>query len=95
MAPEIQKMLSHQVKVGGLKDGDTADVKFAGDGFNISKRDVGTAHTVTILNAHRALQIGTISIVNAIENYQVLGRHDQLIILIIVSLYLYLFSKIG
>ena len=69
MAPEIQKMLSHQVKVGGLKDGDTANgvCGFAGDGFNISKRDVGTAHTVTILNAHRALQIGTISIVKGFQ----------------------------
>ena len=71
LAPEITKMLAHQVKVGGLKDGDTAYVKFAGDGFNYAKRTLGTAHTVTISNSERALQIGTISIVSAGENYQV------------------------
>ena len=70
LTPEIKKIFSHQVKVGGLKDGDTAFVKFAGDGFNIAKRDVATAHTITVSNTEKALQIGTISIVNAGENYQ-------------------------
>ena len=70
-------MISHQVKVGGLKDGDVAYVKFAGDGFNLAKRDSATAHTITISNAERALQIGTISIVHAGENYQVLRKSSK------------------
>ena len=71
LAPEITKMLAHQVKLGNLKDGETAYVKFAGDGFNYARRTLGTAHTVTISNSERALQIGTISIVSAGENYHV------------------------
>ena len=54
-----------------MSDGQTIFVKFAGDGFEIAKRDVATAHTITVSNEEKALQIATISLMHASEKYQV------------------------
>ena len=54
-----------------MTDGQTIFVKFAGDGFELAKRDVATAHTITVSNEEKALQIATISLVHASEKYQV------------------------
>ena len=51
--------------------GQTVFIKFAGDGFEIAKRDVATAHGITVSNKDKALQIATISLMHASETYQV------------------------
>ena len=54
-----------------MADGQTVYVKFAGDGFELAKRDIATAHTITVSNEEKAVQIATISLVHACEKYQV------------------------
>ena len=71
LTPEVQKMIAHQIKMGELSEGMTAYVKFAGDGTQISKRDTVTAHTVTLSNNTKALQIGSISLYLGGEQYHV------------------------
>ena len=60
---EAKKLISHQLKVGGLHDGETVYVKLAMDGTNITKKEVATAVTITMSYESRALSSGTISIV--------------------------------
>ena len=64
-------MLASQMKVGNVKNGERIFIKLAGDGFNIARRSVGTAHTITVSDKTKALQIGTVSIVDSGESYQV------------------------
>ena len=71
MAVETKKLISHQLKVGGLQHGETVYVKFAMDGTNITKKEVATAATITLSNETRALCLGTISIVMTGESYAV------------------------
>ena len=68
---EIIKMIEHQLKIGGLKDGDKAYLKLGGDGTMITKKESATAYTITLSNDHRALQIATVAIVLGCESYQV------------------------
>ena len=70
LIPEVKRMIAHQIKLGAIKEGERVFVKVAGDGFNVARRDVATAHTVTISNGEKALQIATIALVNAGESYQ-------------------------
>ena len=70
-------MISHQIKLGELKEGQTAYVKFAGDGTSITRKETCTAHTVTLANEEKALQIGTISLVMGNENYQAMIGMSQ------------------
>ena len=72
MAEETKKLISHQLKIGGLNDGDTVYVKLAMDGTNITKKEVATAATITLSNETRALSLGTISIVMTGESYEVI-----------------------
>ena len=60
-----------------MANGQAVFVKFAGDGFELAKRDVATAHTITVSNEEKALQIATISLVHASEKYQVNAIADQ------------------
>ena len=69
--PEIQRLVKHQLKVGGLQHGDKCYIKVASDGTNLMKKDVATATTITIANETRALGVGTISVVLAAESYKV------------------------
>ena len=70
LIPEIKRIIAHQIKLGAIQEGDKVYVKLAGDGFNVARRDVATAHTITISNEQKALQIATIALVNAAESYQ-------------------------
>ena len=70
LIPEIKRMIAHQIKLGAIKEGDKIFVKLAGDGFNVARREVATAHTVTISNQEKALQIATIALIHAAESYQ-------------------------
>ena len=74
MAEETKKLISHQLKIGGLHDGETVYVKFAMDGTNITKKEVATAATITLSNETRALSLGTISIVMTGESYEVIEK---------------------
>ena len=40
--PEVRKLIAHQIKTGGLQEGDTAFVKFASDGTSIVRKEVAT-----------------------------------------------------
>ena len=71
MAAEITVMLEHQLKVGGLRDGDKAFLKLGEDGTNISKKETCTVHTITLSNDERALQITTLAIVMGSESFEV------------------------
>jgi hypothetical protein len=71
MDTDIKKMISHQIKTGGLNHGQTAYLKFAGDGTSITKKETATAHSVTLSNGVQALQIGTVSLVMHNETFQV------------------------
>ncbi len=68
---EVETLIAHQIKTGGLTEGQTAYVKLGGDGTQITKKETCTAHTITLSNNQRALQLGDISIVMGNENYQV------------------------
>ena len=68
-------MIEHQLKIGGLKDGDKAYIKLGGDGTMITKKESATAHTVTLSNSQRALQIATVAIVLGGESYEVNQQH--------------------
>ena len=70
LVPEIKRMIAHQIKLGALTEGDKVFVKLAGDGFNVARRDVATAHTITISDNEKALQIATVALVNAAESYE-------------------------
>ena len=74
---EAKKLISHQLKVGGLDDGETVYVKLAMDGTNITKKDVATAVTITLSNESRALSLGTISIVMTGESYEVRKKQNK------------------
>ena len=76
---EIKSMISHQIRLGKLKQGQTAYVKFAGDGTSITRKETCTAHTVTLSNEEKALQIGTISLVMGNETYQAGISHNEVI----------------
>ena len=67
------------LKVGNLASGQTVFIKFAGDGLEIAKRDVATAHTITVSNEEKALQIATISLMHAREKYQVPNHFSDLL----------------
>ena len=71
LAPQVRMMIQNQVKMGGIKDGDSAFVKLASDGTAITRKETATATTVTLGNDAKALQIGTIALVFAPETYQV------------------------
>ena len=73
---EMRKLISHQIKIGELKEGQTGIVKLAEDGTNITKREVATAATVTLSDNKRALVIGTIGLVLAGETYEVQKLND-------------------
>ena len=64
-------MLEHQLKVGGIKNGDRAYLKLGGDGTNITKKDCCTVHTITLSSEDRALQISTVAVVMGGETYEV------------------------
>ena len=68
---EVEKLIVHQLRVGGLQAGKTAYLKFAMDGTSISKKEVATASTITLSNERKALSIATISIVMTAESYEV------------------------
>ena len=72
IGPEIRKLIAHQIRMGNLKNGDTAWVKFAEDGLSITRKEVATAATVSISNDKKALSIGSISLTMTNENYEVL-----------------------
>lgn len=69
---EVSRMLSHQIRIGGLKQGDVAEVKFGGDGTGLTRKDNCTVHTVTLSNSEKALQISLISIYMGPEAYEVM-----------------------
>ena len=71
MDSELRNMISHQVKVGELKEGQTGVVKMAADGTNITRREIATAATVTLADNKRALLVGTVALVMAGESYEV------------------------
>lgn len=71
MVPQIKKMVAHQIKLGGLSEGQTAYVKLGGDGTTITKKDHCTAHTLTLSNENKAVQISTVSLVLEEESYEV------------------------
>ena len=64
-------MLEHQLRVGGLKNGDRAYLKLGGDGTNITKKDCCTVHSITLSSEDRALQISTVAVVMGGETYEV------------------------
>lgn len=68
---ELKNIISHQIKIGNLHHGQTAYIKFAGDGTSITKKETATAHSVTLSNGVKALQIGTVSLVMQNESFQV------------------------
>ena len=68
---EIEKLIVHQLRIGGLQAGETAYLKFAMDGTSLTKKEVATASTITLSNEHKALSIATISIVMTGESYEV------------------------
>ena len=57
----MEAMVKHQIRVGGLKPGETAFLKIGGDGTNITKKENATVHTVTLANSTKALQIAILS----------------------------------
>ena len=71
LKPEVERMVQHQIRVGGLVEGDTAIVKVGGDGTSITKKENATVHTATLSNSKKALQIATVSIVMGKELYEV------------------------
>ena len=71
LGPEIESQIAHSIKMGELKDGETAYLVFGGDGTQVTRRETCTAHTIKLANDRKALSIGTISIVTGPENYQV------------------------
>ena len=71
LKPEVDTMVKHQIRVGGLVEGDTAIIKIGGDGTSITKKEQATVHTATMSNSKKALQISTLSIVMGPEEYKV------------------------
>ena len=68
---ELRKMISHQIQVGELKEGQTGFAKYAADGTNITRREIATAATVTLSDSKKALLVGTVALVMAGETYEV------------------------
>ena len=64
-------MISHQLEIGELNDGQTGFVKFAADGTNITRREIATAATLSLSDSKKALLVGTVALVMAGETYQV------------------------
>ena len=57
--------------MGELEEGSTAYVKYAGDGTQLTKKETVTAHSITLSNEVKALQISTTSLYIGGEEYQV------------------------
>ena len=64
-------MISTQVRLGELKDGDVGFVKLASDRTQITKKQTATVTTATVGSETKSLQIGTIAIVLSGETYEV------------------------
>ena len=71
LGEEVKRLISHQLEVGGLQDGDTVWVKLADDGTAITKQEVAQGSTITISNGSKALNVGTIQLVFSGETYEV------------------------
>ena len=71
MTPVVERMVGHQIQVGGVVEGDELVLKVGGDGTLITKKANATVHTVTLSNAEKALQISTLAIVLGPEDYEV------------------------
>ena len=70
-------MISHQIKVGGLKEGETAYLKTAADGTTITRQEVATVTTLSLADEKRALMIGTLAIVMCGEKYEVRKEEEE------------------
>ena len=68
---EIKRLISHQLQVGGLDQGDTVWLKIADDGTAVTRQEVAQVSTITISNGTKALSVGTIQLVFSGETYEV------------------------
>ena len=73
LEPELRRILTHQIALGAVKDGDVCYFKLASDGTNLTRKDVATVTTVTFANTIKALQVATIAIILTSESYEVKG----------------------
>ena len=78
LTPVVQGMVGHQIRVGGVEEGDELILKVGGDGTLITKKSNATVHTVTLSNAEKALQISTLAIVLGPEEYEVRYQKQKL-----------------